>query len=56
MDLIESLRAEREAEKARGVCDDPDCACRGEDLVGDGEPDYSTVTMTEVYDVGYPPA
>jgi hypothetical protein len=51
MYLNDRLEAIRAAEKARGECDDPDCACHdGEDLAEDSEPDYSTVTMTEVYD------
>lgn len=44
---LEALRADEMADGVKG-CGDPDCCCQDEP--GDGEPDYSTVTMTEVYD------
>jgi hypothetical protein len=31
-------------------CGDPDCVCQDNDQADDGDPDYSRVTMTEVYD------
>lgn len=44
---LEALRADETAAGVKG-CGDPDCCCQDEPE--EGEPDHSTVTMTDVYD------